>query len=67
MEKKDTIIDRIRQAAENGNADAQYELGCRYVEGNGVPKDTHQGYLWWQRAAQAGCALAMCALGWGSI
>ncbi len=42
---------RWRIAAEQGIASAQYNLGCQYDEGNGVPLDLTQAYIWFDRAA----------------
>src|SRR4029453_8056730 len=44
-------VRRLRQAAEQGNAQAQYDLGDRYYEGNGVVKDPRQAFEWYFKAA----------------
>ena len=41
-----------RSAAEHGDADAQYAIGTRYSNGDGVPKDDTQAVVWWRRAAE---------------
>lgn len=38
-------------AAEQGDADAQYNLGCLYVRGEGVPPDLASAEEWFRRAA----------------
>ncbi|MDG1302395.1 MAG: tetratricopeptide repeat protein, partial [Opitutae bacterium] len=43
-----------RKAAEQGNAQAQYNLGRMYANGNGVPEDNVMAYLWWNLAAAQG-------------
>jgi TPR repeat protein len=44
----------IRKAAEQGDADAQHNLGVMYVNGAGVPKDAQQAYFWWLLASAQG-------------
>ena len=39
-------------AAEQGNADAQYGLGCCYEEGHGVDKDLNEALKWYRKAAK---------------
>jgi TPR repeat protein len=39
------------QAAQQGDADAQYNLGCLYLRGEGVPKNIDLAIEWLQRAA----------------
>ena len=40
-----------RKAAEQGNADAQYNLGCCYDNGHGVEKDQVEAYAFYNLAA----------------
>jgi hypothetical protein len=40
-----------RLAADQGQADAQRNLGVMYAEGEGVPKDDVQAHLWFDLAA----------------
>ena len=58
-----------RKAAEQGNAQAQYQLGYMYDYGKGVPKDKEEVVKWWRKAAEQGHAGAQGALGrwyhWG--
>ena len=44
----------FRRAAEQGHANAQYRLGLRYSQGQGVPKNIVQAYMWWSLAAAKG-------------
>ncbi len=37
-----------RKAAEQGNANAQYNLGLIYKNGQGVPQDEAQAYMWFK-------------------
>ncbi len=43
-----------RQAAEQGYAQAQTDLGYLYEQGKGVPLDYVTAYAWYSRAAEAG-------------
>jgi hypothetical protein len=45
-------------AADKGHAQAQYYLGLMYCEGNGVPQDPVQAYLWLSLAAEKGIEAA---------
>lgn len=57
--------------AEQGDADAQYQLGILYQQGKGVPKDHEQAFQWFQKAAESGHVKAQYSLatmyenGWG--
>ncbi len=53
----------IRKAAEQGDADAQLQLGDRYAKGIGVTEDLEQAFLWFRKAADQGHALAQFVLG----
>ena len=39
------------EAAEQGNADSQFNLGWMYKEGQGVPRDSGTAYFWFNVAA----------------
>ena len=43
-----------RKAAEQGNDDAQYELGRAYYYGNGVEEDDAEAVKWYKKAAEQG-------------
>jgi len=53
----------LRQAAANGDAKAQYAIGTRYAQGEGVPRDAVQAATWFGLAASAGLAPAQYRLG----
>src|SRR5712691_10828758 len=53
----------FRLLAEQGNADAQYNLGVMYAKGLGVPQDYVQAIQWFRRAAEQGNANAQYNLG----
>ncbi len=50
-------------AAQQGHADAQYNLGVAYASGLGVTSDMTQAISWWERAAQLGSVDAQFNLG----
>jgi TPR repeat protein len=52
-----------RQAAEQGNAVAQSNLGGFYRLGRGVPQDYAQAVTWFRQAADQGDAAAQFNLG----
>ena len=56
-------IEEIRQAAEQGEAKAQYNLGVMYAEGEGVPEDDRKAVKWYRKAAEQGNAPAQYNLG----
>ena len=47
-----------RDRAENNNPESQFKLACRYLDGNGVPKDINQAVYWWRQAAERGHAMS---------
>ena len=47
-----------RKAAEQGNANAQYNLGIMYYNGRGVPEDDSEAVRWFKKAAAQGYANA---------
>ena len=55
-------IETCCRAAEDGSADAQYELGECYFMGTGVEQDTEKALMWYKRAAEQGHAEALCSL-----
>ena len=50
---------------DNGPTDAveQFQLGCRYETGDGVPKDLEQAVYWFRKSAEQGDAFAQFELG----
>ena len=53
------------QAAEQGNATAQYNLGVMYTNGQeGVRQDYAQAVHWYRKAAEQGDVDAQVNLGW---
>jgi len=41
-----------RKSAEQGDADAQYNLGSLIEEGRAVPQDYREAVSWWRKAAE---------------
>jgi len=58
-----SAISILQQKAEQGDADAQYELGRAYIISNGVPQDYKEAAKWVRLAAEQGVAKAQYALG----
>jgi hypothetical protein len=57
-----TLAD-LQKLAEQGDADAQWQLGVRYHNGEEVPRDDAQAVLWFFRAAEQGHSTAQATLG----
>ncbi len=53
-----TALQEWRPLAEQGDADAQYNLGVMYANGDGVPIDYKEAASWYRRAAEQGIANA---------
>ena len=53
----------FRMAAEQGNAIAQFNLGIKYLNGQGVPQDDAEAVRWFQQAADQGHAGGQFNLG----
>jgi TPR repeat protein len=51
-------LETLRQAAERGDVDAQYELGILYEFGYNFTDHNAAAYAWYSRAAEQGSALA---------
>ena len=54
--------ERLRTAAEQGDAAAQYALGTHYQTGKGVPLDTLEAATWFRRSADQDHVPALLAL-----
>lgn len=54
----------IKAKAEAGDADSEYQLGFRYCNGDGVPKDFSKAVKWFRKAAQQSNVQAETALGY---
>ena len=58
-------IDTLRARADQGVAEAQYNLGVMYARGDGVPEDEAEALRWYRLAADQGHADAQFTLGFG--
>lgn len=58
-----TALREWRPLAEEGNADAQFNLGLQYYSGQGVPQDYVLARQWWEKAAAQGHVAAQLSLG----
>lgn len=58
-----TALKEWRPLAEQGDADAQYNLGLMYHRGKGVPQDYAKAVKWYRTAAEQGHAFAQFSLG----
>ena len=58
-----SIPPAVRSLAYQGDANAQFDLGLAYNNGEGVPKDSRQAALWYRKAAEQGHAGAQNNLG----
>ena len=58
-----TALHEWQALAEQGHADAQYNLGLLYAKGQGVSKDDAQAQQWYEKAAAQGHADAQVNLG----
>ena len=55
-------VKQLQKRAQGGNAQAQYELGTKYYNGDGVKKNHAEAFKWWLSAAKNGHAKAQCAV-----
>jgi len=53
----------LRKLADRGDAEAQFQMGVRYHNGEEVPQDDAQAIQWFQRAAEQGHVDAQSHLG----
>jgi len=56
-------LQMLQQSANEGDAEAQYELADCYFHGNGVEKDEEKAFQLYEDAAKQGLIRAQCALG----
>ena len=60
---QDNSIEAFRTRANAGDADAQFSLGVKYDNGEGVPQDDIEAASWYRQAAEQGIAAAQYNLG----
>ena len=56
-------VQALRASAEQGNPEAQFNLGILYDQGRGLPKDKQEAVRWYRRAAMQADTFAQNALG----
>jgi TPR repeat protein len=56
-------LELLREKAEAGDADSQYDLALRYVFGDGVPQDYVKAIAWLRKAAEQNHSSAQNSLG----
>jgi hypothetical protein len=56
-------LPELRKLADQGDADAQWQMGLRYHNGEDVPQDDSQATQWFLRAAEQGNVTAQAELG----
>ena len=61
-QKFESAVQYYTQAAERGNAEAQYKLGCCYETGTGVEQDLNKAEFWIRQSADQGMQQALIAL-----
>ena len=54
----------LKALAEKGDAEAQYEIGMMYRNGEGVEADLKEAFKWTRKAAEQDQPLAQYELGW---
>ena len=59
----DTALREWGTLAEQGNANAQFNLGLMYEKGKGVPQDYKEAVKWYRMAAEQGVTYAQANLG----
>ena len=59
----ETALREFKPLAEQGIAEAQFNLGVMYVTGQGVPQDNKEAAKWYRLAAEQGVAEAQFNLG----
>jgi len=62
MDAENEVV-KLRKAAEQGDAKAQYGIGLMYKNGRGVSQDYAQAVAWFRKAAEQGYADAQVVLG----
>ncbi len=54
----------LKEAAEDGNADAAFLLGVAYEQGSVAPKSSKRSLVWYEKAALLGDVDAIMITGW---
>ncbi|MEI8290559.1 MAG: hypothetical protein WCH99_13905 [Verrucomicrobiota bacterium] len=62
MPRISTKVKQSTEAAEKGDAEAQFDLGRRYYEGDGVMTNQAESFNWFRKAGEQGHAEAQYRL-----
>ncbi len=62
-EGDEDAVEKCRKMAEEGCANAQFNLGCAYASGRGVVNDDVEAVNWFRRAAEQGNPVAQTKIG----
>lgn len=62
LELQSVYIDEVKKQAQEGKAEAQYELALMYIHGDGVKQDKKQARFWLEKSANQGYEKAQEAL-----
>jgi len=63
LKRRGIAVETMNLAADQGQADAQFNLGGLYINGEGVSQDYTQAAAWYRKAAEQGDADAQFKLG----
>jgi TPR repeat protein len=63
-EVENSKVESLVKQAEQGYRRAQFELGMRYLHGEGVSQNNRRGFDWLSEAAEQGDKNALAELGW---
>lgn len=55
-------MEELINKAEDGDAEARYQLGLAYYNGDGIKQNNNKAYYWFQKAIEQGCVEAKCWL-----
>ena len=56
-------FNEVKESAEQGDAEAQFNLGIMYYTGEGTLTDKKQAFYWYKKSAEQGIAEAQFILG----
>ncbi len=59
----EAVADELLAKAEQGDAEAQFQLGRKYMSGRDDPEDQNKGFDWWLKAATQGHVVAQNNIG----
>ena len=51
-------MEELIKQVEDGDSEAQYQLGLAYYNGDGIKQNNSKAYYWFQKAIEQGCVEA---------